>query len=412
MISADNKQDAFGHKLAFSLGGKTVLIGGYPHAQLWDTSTWNPSGPRLKLSGAIERAVFGPDGKILKLIGSRRSTERNKNSQGPDGKTVLVREDATLELLDATTGRRLGRPLEHLGEVDSQAISPDGKIVLIGSTYISSSGIEHAARLWDSTAGKPIGPATVYRWGKQAVAVGRDATTGDSIVVPISQPSRVSKAAFSPDGRTVLVYIGGGVQLWNASTGHFVASMEQKYTGSVGRIKPEDMVREVAFSPDGKAIFGGGWKRAWVWDASTGKLVREFRGDNEGLGWGGQKPPHFDGKIVLVRNNWNAWLLDTATGKRLGPLMIPRSSWWEVAFSPDGKSILIDDDDTVSLWDLSELPDDLPRIATWIEVLTGMELDAQGSFHVLDEAAMQKRRALLEQLGGPPQPTSGRLLRP
>jgi predicted Zn finger-like uncharacterized protein len=407
VISPDPKQHPFGHKLAFSPDGKTALIGGYPQVQFWDTSTWNPSGPPLKLSAAIERAVFGPDGKIVQLVGSRRSTERNKNSQGPGGKTVVVRQDTTFELLDASTGIRLGRPLEHLGEVDCHAISPNGKTVLIGSTYISSSGIDHAARLWDSTTGKPIGPTTIYRRGNETYAAGRDATTGKSFLVPITQSSRVSKAVFSPDGKTALT-VSAGAHLWDTSTGRIVAWMEHTYAAYRGQIKPEDVVKDVAFSPDGKVIFGGAWKRAWVWDASTGKVVREFQGDNGGLGWGGEMSPSFDGTIVLVRSTWNAWLWDTATGQRLGPLIVPKDSWWQVALSPDGRTVLIDNDNTVRLWALSELPDDLARIATWIEVLTGMELDAQGSFHVLDDAAIQKRRALLERLGGPPQPTSGR----
>ena len=44
-----------------------------------------------------------------------------------------------------------------------------------------------------------------------------------------------------------------------------------------------------------------------------------------------------------------------------------------------------------------ELPDDLDRIATWVEVLTGLTLDAgQGTIQVLDNAAWRERR---EQLG-------------
>jgi hypothetical protein len=51
----------------------------------------------------------------------------------------------------------------------------------------------------------------------------------------------------------------------------------------------------------------------------------------------------------------------------------------------------------------SPLPDDLERVATWVEVLTGMTLDPQqGAIQVLDNAAWLARRGKLRQMGGPP----------
>jgi hypothetical protein len=76
-----------------------------------------------------------------------------------------------------------------------------------------------------------------------------------------------------------------------------------------------------------------------------------------------------------------------------------------VAFSPDGEMVLIGNHDRMAgLWDVAEqLPDDLPRIATWVEIVTSMVLDDQGVIHVLDNPALRKRRERLEQLGGTPE---------
>jgi tetratricopeptide (TPR) repeat protein len=50
------------------------------------------------------------------------------------------------------------------------------------------------------------------------------------------------------------------------------------------------------------------------------------------------------------------------------------------------------------------LPDELERIATWVEVITGLRLDKQQSLiQVLDNAAWLERRERLMQLGGPPE---------
>jgi tetratricopeptide (TPR) repeat protein len=50
------------------------------------------------------------------------------------------------------------------------------------------------------------------------------------------------------------------------------------------------------------------------------------------------------------------------------------------------------------------LPDELERVAAWVEVITGLRLDThQGLVQVLDNAAWLERREQLMQLGGPPE---------
>jgi len=72
-----------------------------------------------------------------------------------------------------------------------------------------------------------------------------------------------------------------------------------------------------------------------------------------------------------------------------------------VAFSPDCKAVLTGSvDQTARLWPLAEFPDDLPRIAAWAEVVTGLALDEQGSVHALDNAAWCQDRERLEREGG------------
>ena len=86
-----------------------------------------------------------------------------------------------------------------------------------------------------------------------------------------------------------------------------------------------------------------------------------------------------------------------------------------VAFSPDGKSFLTGGRRSGArlFRKVPELPDDLDRVATWVEVLTGLTLDAgQGTIRVLDNAAWRKRREQLEQLGGPPETGGGPRLDP
>jgi WD40 repeat protein len=74
-----------------------------------------------------------------------------------------------------------------------------------------------------------------------------------------------------------------------------------------------------------------------------------------------------------------------------------------LAFGPDGKTVLTDGgDNTVQLWDASELPDNLEHVSTWVEVITGRRVDELGSVIMLDTSSWRERRERLETQGGAP----------
>jgi tetratricopeptide (TPR) repeat protein len=74
-----------------------------------------------------------------------------------------------------------------------------------------------------------------------------------------------------------------------------------------------------------------------------------------------------------------------------------------VAYGPDGRTILTGDAQTVRVWGApAPLPDDLPRLAAWVAVATGLELDERGSARFRDVDGWLAQRRLLGSLGGPP----------
>ena len=107
-----------------------------------------------------------------------------------------------------------------------------------------------------------------------------------------------------------------------------------------------------------------------------------------------------------------ARLWDAATGQPIGPPMAhhPDKCWRaRVAFSPDGRSLFTSDCHPARLWDAAApLPDDVPRLAAWVEAATGLELDERGSIRVLDGPAWLERRRGWTSSAGRRRPTKRR----
>jgi tetratricopeptide (TPR) repeat protein len=121
-----------------------------------------------------------------------------------------------------------------------------------------------------------------------------------------------------------------------------------------------------------------------------------------------------DGKIIATGSvDKTARLWDAPTGQPIGPAWRHEGNVGGVLFSSDGKSLWTVSDRLRRFRFPPDLPDDLERVATWVEVITGLTLDAkQGLIQVLDNAAWLQRRDRLESLGGPPETGPDRRLDP
>jgi WD40 repeat protein len=293
--------------------------------RLWDPATGKELRRLVGHKGIIRRLAFSSDGKVLMSVCDDEAHMWN----------------CTVKLWDPATGRE--RDLPGLkGIVRGAALSADGTMLAVGSKDL--------VRLLDVASGKEVrrfqpdddfeAPAAFSPDGKTLVLMGGGASLWDVATVRRlpDRPRRGSLVAFSPDGKVLATSdYSHPVRLWDPTTGK-----ELRVLGREG-----DGGNFFAFSPDGKVMVSGRDDGTVLWDVATGKEIRQF-GDNRGLQYAGAFSP--DGKTLALSDDQAVRLFDVATGKELRPLAAHASDLDVVAFSPDGKTALTGSDG-LRTWD-------------------------------------------------------------
>jgi WD40 repeat protein len=417
--------------LAFSRDGTKLATGGADSstqqggsARTWDVSRAKPIGTSISQDGAILVVAFSPDGSTLLTAGNDNSARlwaiatgqlagpavALNHSPSPmalsaDGHLRLVMTVNGDAVLEDDTGRPVGSTLHHEGsEVLSVALSRDGGIAMTG-------GRDHTARFWDARSGKPIGVPLLLPDVVRAVALAPDghsaaAGSDDKLVrlwdlntrqligKPLPQRGPVCALAFSPDSRL----LAAGCAFLLDGTWHGQARLWDMATGtSIGRaLRHRGSVTCVAFSADGRSVVTGSRDRtARFWEAASGRPIGpalEHPGEVVSVGF---SP---DGRTLTARCSERP-----ENSRSAAPSTVPGAA--PSTQPPKQTSREVAGGNWQFTWRTPRPADGtIDHLATWAEVVTGLEFDTTNVVHRLDDDAWLARRQKLQSLGEPVMP--------
>ncbi|HEY4312060.1 MAG TPA: protein kinase [Pirellulales bacterium] len=410
-IGAVMQHQGYVRAVAYSPDGNRVMTGSYDKtARIWNAQTGEPDGAAMQHQGLLRSVAFSPDGQHVitgsddgaarlwrtEVVNGFPLTLRHKGgvssiAYSPDGNSVITGSvDKTAQVWNASTGEAVGSTLAHQGFVYAVAFSPDGQMVLTGCG-------DGRVQLWDRASGKPVGAPWIHdrsvtsltfnSTGTLAITGSHDAariweSPSGRLVGMLPCDSPILAVAFSPDDQLALTgSIDQTARLWNVETRQPILSP----------IVHQGFVYSVAFSPNGQAILTGSADGvAQLWDSSSGERLGpplKHQGYVRAVAF---SP---DGRALLVGcGDGTARLWETATGRSLA-VYRHREAVLAATFSPSGSRVAsASADKTATLWLRNDVPDDLARVATGIEVLTGLSLEDNDGVQVLDNTSWLRRR--------------------
>jgi WD40 repeat protein len=323
-----------GRTVAFSPDGRLVATGA-ENIILWDVATQTKLS-RLENTAAVWNLAFSPDGKwlvsahsdsaiLLWDVAERECVANFKEHSGPvravafssDGKRIAsASEDRSVIIWNAESGRKEAVITGHNAPVVAAVFSPDGKSIV-------STDFEGTIIFWDIERQEP-------HWSIKKPA---DPVKPDDPFLPAGRC-----LAVSPDGR----WIATTFRVYDSSNGHQVYQFPSNTYG---------FAYGVAFSSDGRRLFGVNGEAILLWDTERWKPLQFLKFNDSKPIKIGLSP---DGKLFVTgeeSGNLRLWTFDPA--REAGLLGQHGARVKSITFSPEGKEVATaSDDNSIALWDV------------------------------------------------------------
>ncbi len=337
--------------VCFTPDGRRLVTGSFDNtARIWDASKRRDTVTLAGHLGTVTDMAIANDGVTV-------------YSGGNDG---TVRQWSTL------TGLQTATLLAQKSFITAIALAKDGTTLAAGdaagAVHIMDTRTRHE-RLVVHTGPAPISCLSFSPDGARICAgvgsMGAPQTTGLIVLntengtlrhTLLKNSAIIMDAAYSPDGKWIAC--GGAdnqVRVFDSATGAL-----QKMWRACPRESGEDaaasFVTGICWSPDGGRLAGteadqtgSGDNTARIWDAHTGKIIRELRGHANSLYSIAFSP---DGRrLVTGSADKTARVWDTQTGREVLTLKGHDNVVLKCLFSADGNKIVTcSADDTVKVW--------------------------------------------------------------
>jgi RNA polymerase sigma factor (sigma-70 family) len=285
-----------------------------------------------------------PPGAVARIgTGRFRVGEPYPAALTPDGRHLLVGGS----VLDANTGFEVGRVPDQLpdgGLVESVMASADGGTAALLVSRWDGKTRSRVVVLWD-VATRTAGRTIAVNWN----------TLPEPFVKEHKLAHHGNMAAVGPGGRGLLFRDNlRNLVLWT----DLDAAPKPV---ALGKTAGGGWYDDADFTPDGKFVLDVG-PRVRVWDAATGKLIREFDGPKDAtIRWAvspdgtqlavisGKEPP---AEPANQETTYRVSVWDLTKGTetreltaRLTARAVKSSETFRLLFTPDGKTVVVIDDD-------------------------------------------------------------------
>jgi WD40 repeat protein len=378
--------------MVYSADSKTIVIGGQQVPRFFDVAT----GKEQTLvggghGGAVSALLVRPDGKTIVSRGAEgmlrswdpvsgeevhRFTEPTGTSAiqfSPDGKRVaLGNNDGTVRLLHLADGKQERQWNAHQGTIANIAFSSDGRKLATRGAYDGS------LRVFDALKGTEL---------KHIVFLDLKPQGGAAMFVRTSGQADVHPLTFSPDGKTLAIFIASQQVLvqgrYEVLPGTNCVRLFDVDTGKEMRkisMPSGCTVHHLVYSPDGRLLISENMdKTVSLWEVASGQERSRF-GDpvtalpqanttsfiaiNALARTGPALVPsgitiatsRDAGLIAAPGPNHSIRVFDVSVGKQVGSFRGHDGAIASLVFAEDGKRLVSGGSDTTILvWDLASL---------------------------------------------------------